>query len=339
MAKIPIDERPAHRRRLADLYRRAAAEGNRIHSSNQEMSDPPVPRMALKFQGEGGRGSPDNPGGRIRGALPLPPPTEAGVMPPEDSRLWFFVPKSVQKGEDFIQDDTREWFEDRGRKVPIARIYLDHPRWVFGKTAETIRGQLYNGNIVSEVHLLARISAGMSEYPAWVPVGLSIKQLQSDVGYRITKLTQGALVKHGKQAMEDFATRAPGQFLKFVSSTFVPKKIETEATIRNSDMDNETADALLSALAAELKRREREAKVITLQGGNDSFEPVNVGRGLVSSLEEMKVRSGQNTRLGYMPPSVFARQRIQPPGLEPDITDIVNLDPINPETEYDIEWD
>lgn len=197
------------------------------------------------------------PGPPSRGTK-LPDPLPAGVLPHEDSRLWMFVPKAVQQGEAFIQDDTRDWFEERDRKVVICRAYPDHPRWIL---VSTLRSKILNDSIVSEVHMLARLHGGRPEYPSWVPARLSVKQHQSDISFRLTKLARQVLVSEGDQAMRTFAQKSPGQFLKFVADTFVPKKVEQTVTASGGSLDTETADALLEALAAEVKRREEEALV------------------------------------------------------------------------------
>ena len=305
-----------------------------------QLTDPPVPRMALKQQGAGSMRS---------GALPLPPPTAPGVMPPEDSRLWLFVPKAVQRGESFIQDDTRDWFLERERKVPIAREYLDHPRWLTGKIAETMRGKVFNGQIISEVHMLARLDAGMPEYPAWVPVRLSVRQVQADTAFRLTKLARQVLLAKGRQAMEDFATRAPGQFIKFIGTTFVPKRIETEATVVPGGMDPETADALIAALSEELKRREDDMKLVTIQSGTD-YEVVDAEAGLIAAARELhdasnvgrSVNFGERVRpatKGHHPQARFIDHSIGKiqgdPAAEPEIVDIINAEQDDEEPEWD----
>lgn len=300
-----------------NLYERAKREGNPISPSSRGLTDPPVPRMALPRQGAGHSRT---------GALPLPPPTAPGELPPEDSRLWMFVPKAVQRGEDWVQDDTREWFEERGRKVPISREYLDHPRWVTGAAGNTIRGRLYNGGIVSEVHMLARISAGRPDYPAWVPARLSVKQVQADVAHRLTKMTRETLLTHGKTALKDFAQRAPGQFIKFVGATFIPKRLETEATVRTESMDAETADALIEALSAELERRGREAKIIAMQGGNDWPDDIDPKAGFAAHAQELRLEGHKK----------FAGTFRAPNGTEPEIIDIV-MEPEDGPPEF--EWD
>lgn len=210
------------------------------------------------------------PGPLGSGAGKLPAPLPAGVLPPEDSRLWQFVPRAVQLGEAFIQDDTRDWFDDRDRKVVICRDYPDHPRWIMN---EGVRARMHNAQIISEIHMLARITAGKSDVPAWVPARMSVKQQQSDLAYRLTKATRDVFIVQGKEALEAFAARAPGQFIKFVGATFIPKQIEANVTqSAGQSMDAETADALLSAIAEELKRRQDEMKEIAVARPLD-FEP------------------------------------------------------------------
>jgi hypothetical protein len=184
------------------------------------------------------------PGPLGSGAGNLPPPMPAGVLPAEDSRMWLFVPRAVQQGEAFIQDDTRDWFEDRERKVVICRDYPDHPRWIVNNG---VRARMHNAQIVSEIHMLARIMAGKPDVPAWVPARMSVKQQQSDLAYRLTKATREVFIKEGPAALEAFANKAPGQFIKFVGATFIPKQIEANVTQSpGQSMDAETADALLA---------------------------------------------------------------------------------------------
>ena len=202
------------------------------------------------------------PGPLGTGAGKLPDPLPAGVLPPEDSRLWQFVPRAVQQGEAYIQDDTRDWFEDRDRRVVICRDYVDHPRWILNTG---VRARMHNAQIISEIHMLARISAGRSDVPSWVPARMSVKQQQSDLSYRLTKAAREVFIKEGKAALEAFAAKAPGQFVKFIGATFVPKQIEANVTQSvGQTMDAETADALLAAIADEIKRREVESKEIAM---------------------------------------------------------------------------
>lgn len=206
------------------------------------------------------------------GSLPLPMP--AGALPAEDSRMWLFVPRAVQQGEAFIQDDTRDWFEDRERKVVICRDYPDHPRWIVNNG---VRARMHNAQIVSEIHMLARIMAGKPDVPAWVPARMSVKQQQSDLAYRLTKATREVFIKEGPAALEAFANKAPGQFIKFVGATFIPKQIEANVTQSpGQSMDAETADALLAAIAEELQRRQDEAKEVAAVRPLDYEPPAEI---------------------------------------------------------------
>jgi hypothetical protein len=214
------------------------------------------------------------PGPLGSGAGNLPPPMPAGVLPAEDSRMWLFVPRAVQQGEAFIQDDTRDWFEDRERKVVICRDYPDHPRWIVNNG---VRARMHNAQIVSEIHMLARIMAGKPDVPAWVPARMSVKQQQSDLAYRLTKATREVFIKEGPAALEAFANKAPGQFIKFVGATFIPKQIEANVTQSpGSSMDAETADALLAAIAEELQRRQDEAKEVAAVRPLDYEPPAEI---------------------------------------------------------------
>lgn len=213
------------------------------------------------------------PGPSTHGAR-LPEVLPAGVLPPEDSRMWQFLPRAVQQGEAFIQDDTRDWFEDRDRKVVISREYKDHPRWIHSKS---IRSQMHNAQIISEVHMLARIAAGRPDLPAWVPARMSVKQQQSDLAFRLTKAAREVFIVKGKEALETFAERAPGQFVKFIGATFIPKQIEANVTQSpGQTMDAETADALLEAISAELKRRESESREIATTRPLDYEAPAEI---------------------------------------------------------------
>ena len=214
--------------------------------------------------------------GRDGKKLKLPAALAAGVLPAEDSRMWLFVPKSVQQGEAYIQDDTRDWFDARDRKVVICRNYPDHPRWVILKTSN-LRQQMHNAHIVSEVHMLARLAAGRPEYPDWVPARMTVKQQQADLSFRLTKATREVFVKAGKEAMENFASRAPGQFIKFVGATFIPKKIESDVTVRPGEvLDPEAADQILAALNEELRRRAEEAKLVATTNVLDYDAPAEI---------------------------------------------------------------
>jgi hypothetical protein len=175
--------------------------------------------------------------------------------------MWHFVPRGVQEGEAFIKDDTREWFEERDRKIVICREYPDHPRWQL-TAAKSVRTQLYNGTVVAEIHMLARIMAGRPDVPEWVPARMTVKQQQADLGFRLVKATRDVFRTKGKEAMETFADKAPGQFIKFIGATFVPKQIETQLNTNPNELSKETVGQYLDLIADELQRRANEAQVL-----------------------------------------------------------------------------
>jgi len=245
--------------------------------------------------------------GSAQGKIKLPAPLAAGILPPDDSRMWLFVPKAVQQGESFIQDDTRDWFDERERKVVICRDYPDHPRWLIA-AANGIRAKMHNAHIVAEVHMLARLHAGKSDYPDWVPARMTVKQQQADLAFRLSKVARETFVKEGKAAMEAFAAKAPGQYIKTMMATFIPKKIESDVTIRPGEViDPEAADQILAALNEELKRRAEEAKVVATTNVLD-YEDIDVAeaiQGAATAFERATVVS-PTERVGdlRMPASV-----------------------------------
>lgn len=205
------------------------------------------------------------PGPTGSGGGPLPPSPPAGELPPEDSKLWVFTAKSIQGGENFIQDDTVEWFNERSGKIQICREYPDHPRWLI-EGVNSVRAKMFNSHIISEIHMLARQRKGLPEYPSWVPARMSVKQAQANIAFRLTKHTGEVFRIKGREALETFAERSPGQFIKFVGATFIPKKIEAELTPvdPNGGLTREQTDSLLGAIAEELDRRKDEANTITV---------------------------------------------------------------------------
>ena len=226
--------------------------------------------------------------GAKTGKLKLPAPLAEGVLPDENSRMWLFVPKSVQQGDGFIQDDTRDWFRDRNSKIVICREYPDHPRWL-PLRENSMRAMMHNAQIISEVHMLARLAAGRPEYPAWVPARMTVKQQQADLSFRLTKAARETFIKAGPDAMETFASKAPGQFIKWLGATFVPKKIESDVTVRPGEViDPETADQILAALNEELKRRMDEAKVVSRTHVLDYDAPGDVVEGVVKAAETFR---------------------------------------------------
>lgn len=240
--------------------------------------------------------------GAKAGKLKLPAPLAAGILPPDDSRMWLFVPRSVQQGESFIQDDTRDWFDDRDRKVVICREYPDHPRWVVLK-GNNIRARMHNSHIVSEVHMLARLHAGRPEYPDWVPARMTVKQQQADLAFRLAKVTRDTFIKHGKDAMEAFASKAPGQFIKSLFATYIPKKIESDVIVRPGEViDPEAADQILAVLNEELRRRADEAKLVATTNVLDYNAPADAVEMLELATNEFTAATecGPSERIGAL---------------------------------------
>lgn len=202
----------------------------------------------------------------------LPEVLPAGVLPGEQSKMWKFTPEAIQRGESMIGDDTREWFADREFKLEVKREYPDHPRWMLTSKHPKQRNS-HNGNLVSEVHMLIRTHAGLAPYPDWVGARMAIKAIQSDISYRLAKLARGSLIKHGEEAFQALATRAPAQFIKLLSQTFVPKKIEVEHN-DGTGLEPSERTMLLKALADELKRREDAAYQLATTDVMD-YEPQN----------------------------------------------------------------
>jgi hypothetical protein len=267
------------------------------------------------------------PGPARRGRLP--DPMLRGVIPPEDNRLWMFTPRAITAGERWIQDDTREWFEQNERKVVICRSYPTHPRWTVGAAADTARARIYHEGIVSEVHMLVRLTAGLPEVPSWVPARLSLKQAQADLAYRLTKSARGVFVRQGEQAMKDFAERAPGQFLKWLGATFVPKQIEQNVTVTpGQSLDPQQAEDILQALDAELKRRADEAKL--LKNNPTDFEAALVSDSLKEVADRFTVAVGDNVQnaRALKPEAAYRLNKVI--DLEADL-----VDPVTGEIQWD----
>ena len=267
--------------------------------------------------------------GNAQGKIKLPAPLAAGILPPDDSRMWLFVPKAVQQGESFIQDDTRDWFDERDRKVVICRDYPDHPRWLIAG-ANGIRAKMHNAHITAEIHMLARLSVGKSDYPEWVPARMTVKQQQADLAFRLSKVARDTFVKDGKAAMEAFAAKAPGQYIKTMMATFIPKKIESDVTIRPGEViDPEAADQILLALNEELKRRADEAKVIATTNILD-YEDIDVQ----GAIKQAAVTFEQAT--ATRPGESMGMSRTDDPRLAIGLKKVVDLEADVPtETEWD----
>lgn len=230
---------------------------------------------------------------QIRRGGKLPEPLPAGQLPPDDNRLWLFTPACIQKGEQFIQPDTIEWYREKNGEIMICRSYPDHPRWtvVGGKDRMTkARSDMANAGVISEVHLLARRMRGLADFPDWVPAVMSLKQQQADVSWRLTRATRKVWLQHGEDAMRTFAQRAPGQFVKFVAATFIPKKLEADVRTGPAlgGADPETLAAMAEAFENELKRRQEEAKV-DRDANLIDYEPgTDIGAMVLDKADEFK---------------------------------------------------
>ncbi len=192
----------------------------------------------------------------------LPAVLPAGQFPPEESNMWLFTQMSIQRGQDWIQDDTREWFQDQDCKVEIRRDYPTHPRWEVDLNQNGVppaRTMQHNSKIVSEVHMLARVHAGMPDFPHWVPARMTVKQVQADLAFRFIDASRKTWISHGAEAITSMADRAPAQFVKFIAATFIPKKIETEVEHKHG-IDKDGADKLAEAVLQELERRADAAR-------------------------------------------------------------------------------
>jgi hypothetical protein len=229
----------------------------------------------------------------------LPPVLPAGQIPGEQSGIWFFTPAAVRAGEKFIQDDTRAWFRDRDFKVEIKRSYPDHPRWLVDG-AQARRAAMANGNVTAEIHMLVRIHNDLPEFPGWVNARMAIKATQADLSYKLTKAARETFIKHGATAMEDFALKAPAQFIKFIAATFVPKKIEVQQT-DGSGLDSEERTMLLKALADELKLRQEKA-VLDATVNVIDYEPQHdIVQALETVGENLNAATGDKHSTGSKP--------------------------------------
>lgn len=191
---------------------------------------------------------------------PLPAVLPAGELPTEDSRMWLFTPKSIVAGRAWIQSDTHEWL-DANWPVPVARDYPTHPRWLL-PNRPTMRSAVANANIVAEVHLAIRLMHDLPEFPPHVHGRIALKQMQSSLAYRLTKATHKAVAdKTLDETIVMFRDKAPGQFLKWVTNTFIPKKIEVEKVpVADEGLNREDARKIGDAIMEELERRAAQAQ-------------------------------------------------------------------------------
>lgn len=206
-----------------------------------------------------------NPRGRPKLPDPLPP----GEMPDENSRIWSYPPAAIKHGEAHIQADTREWFAQKDGVVAISRFYPDHPRWNLGADKKS---NILNDQICGEIHMLARISAGMAELPAVAIRQMEVKQVQADTAFRlVSAVRKVSTPERLMDTLERLADRQPGQYLKLVRdlarSTYLPAGVEP---VQHTP-DAKQLDAIIGALGDELKRREREMKIINVNPQDVDF--------------------------------------------------------------------
>ena len=208
--------------------------------------------------------TPKNPG-RPRLPDPLPP----GEMPDENSRIWSYPPAAIKHGEAHIQPDTREWFAQKDGVVAISRFYPDHPRWKIGSDKKS---NILNDQICGEVHMLARISAGLPELPKIAIRQMEVKQVQADTAYRlISAVRKVSTPERLQETLERLSDRQPGQYLKLVRdlarSSYLPAGVEPAQHVP----DSKQIDQIIDALGEELKRREREMKIINVNPQDVDF--------------------------------------------------------------------
>lgn len=190
----------------------------------------------------------------------LPAPLPAGELPDENSRIWCYPPTAIRQGEAMIKDDTRVWFEDRGGVVQISRAYPDHPRW---NIVPSKKGSILNDMICAEVHMLARITAGLPELPAIAIKKMEVKQVQADAAYRlVSAVRKVSTPKRLEETLELLADRQPGQYLKLVRDIAQARYVPAGAEGSMITPDAKHIDTLIGVLTEELKRREKEMKVI-----------------------------------------------------------------------------
>lgn len=242
---------------------------------------------------------------------PIPEPLPAGQLPPDDSPMWLFTPDAVRSGEQFIQADTIEWFMDRGGKVQVRRDYPDHPRWLSNdalgdKAARAIRVKMANAHIVSEIHMLARRSAGLPDYPAWIPAKLTIKAAEADLAYRLLKTGRDVFKAKGTEAMMTLADRAPAQFLKLIA-TMIDNRAAQDIARKNSGAalpsDKEKLAAVTTAILEELDRRAGEAKLLAVTHVGDyvSGDVVGAVNDTAKRFAEAADPGGNRKHLGREP--------------------------------------
>lgn len=203
--------------------------------------------------------------GRPRLPAPLPP----GELPDENSRIWSYPPAAIRHGEAHIQPDTREWFRQKDGVVAICRFYPDHPRWNLGADKKS---NILNDQICGEVHMLARIEAGLPELPKVAIRQMEVKQVQADTAFRLVSAVRKVSTSERlTDTLERLADRQPGQYLKLVRdlarSTYLPAGVEP---VQHAP-DSKQLDLIIEALGDELRRREQEMKIITVNPQDAEF--------------------------------------------------------------------
>ena len=229
-----------------------------------------------------------------RPRLPEPPPP--GEMPDEQSPLWAYPPAAIKHGEAHIRPDTRTWFEEVGGvgAVQICRSYPTHPRWNMGADKKS---NILNDQICGEVHMLARLEAGLPELPKVAIRQMEVKQVQADTAFRlISAVRKVSTPKRLEDTLTLLADRQPGQYLKLVTNiakaTYVPAGESAAA-----GPDAKQLDAIIEALGAELKRRQQEAKLITINPQDVEFsEPAQAFVAVGMTLHEASGLAGMNPR-------------------------------------------
>lgn len=211
-----------------------------------------------------------NKGGRPK----LPPPPPPGELPDENSRLWCYPPAAIRLGEAHIKPDTRVWFEEKAGDVQIGRFYPDHPRW---NLVENKKSRILNDQICGEIHMLARLAAGLPELPACAIRQMETKQVQADTAYRLlAAVRKVSTPERLEETLTLLADRQPGQYLKLVRdlarATYVPAGNEPI----HQNADAKQLDVLIEGLVAEMKRREDEMKIISVNPQDVEFTDPSV---------------------------------------------------------------
>lgn len=217
----------------------------------------------------------------------LPTPLAIGVMPPEDSKLWLFVPKALQQGSQFILQDTIDWLMERRFQVRIEREYFEHPRWI-AAMHPSAEERMLNNEVVTEVHMAMRLHHQLPLFPDWVVTRMSLKQSQAELAYVLMRNLENVFDRRGKEALETMADRAPGQFVKLVASIALPKGTRVEEPKAGAPVvDQANIDSLLALLKTEMTRRTNEAKeAIDVPIDVEENDPVLP---LVEKIEEIRL--------------------------------------------------